>query len=70
MRHQPVDPGLDVGGCPVFICQHLGHSGNLENWDKYEFSVEEERFKLTHAWSPGGMMSEIMEVPLPEHHNL
>merc|ERR1719264_1836611 len=35
-HRQPVDPGLDVGGCPVFICQHLGHSGNtclVPRWD-------------------------------------
>ena len=28
----------------------------------FHFNVEE---ILTHAWSPGGMMREIMEVPLP-----
>ena len=51
MEHQPVDPGLDVGGCPVFICQHLGHSGNLKNWDNLNFQWKKKDSNL-HMLGP------------------
>ena len=31
-HREPVDPGLDVGGRPVLVSQHLGDPGDLVTW--------------------------------------
>ena len=45
------------------ICSEYG--GTRLRFSCYQFHFSNVEEILTHAWSPGGMMREIMEVPLP-----
>jgi len=68
----PVDAGLDVGRRAELVRQHLLHARHLERGGGWvsgravrACAAASSPPSLPRAWSRGGRMSEIMDVPLP-----